>query len=283
MKEPKKAFFQYGPELILGIVVHLVGTFMYERLKGFFDHRLLFLFIAVVVGAAWVLLVIKVYHKGVGTCVSRDDEIAERIANIIHQAGDADLAVGSHNRSEGEFLDQEVLRGHLAWVERTLEAVVVLFRIVTGRNCRLWGAIRGKQENDQYVTFVRTQDRHLDRERSSKALGPDSKILKALTEADHKSECVIVTGPGRADWDDLDNDRFRENVSVIIGGVFAHHGGTHGPLRDKNPTWIVCINAAEDNLFNDSHKQLMQLCNVAFSLILNQLFALQARIKQRSP
>lgn len=163
---------------------------------------------------------------------------------------------------------------HEHLIEKLLDVMASTFSLLVPRNTRVFTAIRERRADEHYHTFLRGGPHRADRGDTTEAVSNDSPMVQELTKAyNDKQDCVILTGPGQANWKEMHNDRHGEDRTVLMGAVFSKVWETsiRSFPRDKRKLeWILCVAADRPGVFNrERHFELMKCFNDIFAIFLN--------------
>ncbi len=152
-----------------------------------------------------------------------------------------------------------------------LESLSDVFTELVPSGTKVWACIRERRSDGHYHTWVRSSRCNPTRREFSNPLHKDSKTVTNLKESyEERLDCVIITGSNNEDWTPTPNDRFNENLTVLMGAVLSRsYNAASNTFDDPKLNWILCVNADAIGVFDRSHIPLMKTCNDIFSWILN--------------
>lgn len=197
---------------------------------------------------------------------------SEILHNFIHRARDLGIKLMPKSRI-ARVPSPDLVYRYARDLTELLQSISTLFNELAPPGTKVWVALRVRHKNGSFHTALRTSDCDPKREQRSEPLLKDYKIISTLEATygnQHHADCVLLTGPGKPEWQHLKNDDLNENKSVLLGAVFTKYWG-RGGFAQPVLGWLLCVNADRSDAFDDSHKPLMRCCNDVFSWILNEL------------
>lgn len=168
----------------------------------------------------------------------------KNIENNTEQLKDAIITIG---------LAQNFLHGALNRMIHIFQALLP--------TVKLWAAVRQhKPRESVYVTQVRCGSFNPVREDSSEPIIESRSIPKMLRNQYNKDGIgVIITHPKAPEYDKVENDKYKENFSIIAAPILSHKTRIEGQIIIEMPMWIA-INSPQPNVFPDIIKPYMACC-----------------------
>lgn len=137
-----------------------------------------------------------------------------------------------------------------------LEGLINIFRpllpTVDGVPTELWAAFRQHNPTtNSYDTVARHGEYTKVREYSTETIPGNRSIPKLLRKTyNEDSAGIVVLSPDHPDYDKIDNDKYKENLSIMAGPIII---GSEMPL-------FVVLNSPRKNVFHDGLKPYMKCC-----------------------
>ncbi len=201
---------------------------------------------------------------------------SHHLHNLAHETRDLAVRLMEPKRNiipfDGELkpLSGLVHYDHLDEINQILSTVISIFKPLVSKDVKIWTCIRERKNDDCYHTFIRVGEYTKSRKQFSEPLHKESKIVKHLKHSyEVLQHCVIVTGSEEPEWDNVKNNKYKEDLSVLMGAVLSKSWDGEKKFEKPKLNWILCVNANKENVFDESFIPLMKFCNDVFSLLVN--------------
>jgi hypothetical protein len=262
----------------LEIIAALVATIFYEVLKPLFlDNPLVLpaivaVFVIVTLVFSGIALVRIGQKKERHIFEKRSAKQADLQHGFIHSARDIFIRnagkIPEHSRPNQRT--HIVPNDQVADLQRLLELVAQNFQLAVPEGTNIFVAIRERRRNE-FVTIARAGQFNPSRKGVSVGLPVTASVVKALEESFKiASDCVLITGQNDPLWTTLPSDKFKEDLSVLMGAVFSKvWQPSQQEFAYKNLDWILCVCADKPDTFNKNHSPQMKCFNDTFAILLN--------------
>ena len=166
-------------------------------------------------------------------------------------------------------------------VSKMLQRLIDIFQDITDGDANIWACIRTRREDDHYHTWIRVGTFNPNRIETSSPMHKDKSntmnSLKSHFQIERK--CVMITGQNNSTWEGQQNDRFREDMSTLVGAVMTRSWDSKEDWINNCLSWVIFVNSDKENYFNESHIPTMQACVDVFSWLANSVLRVQHQAK----